>query len=68
MSGSVVGLVGRLHVRVRDAERPGEVEVVVAGIPETWVAYAAEPLPVGARVLVVGDRGDRGVDVVAWDL
>jgi hypothetical protein len=61
-----VGRVGRLLVAVRGPHSPGEVEVVVQGQPETFIAYGTEPLPAGGAALVIHDRGDRSVDVVPW--
>ena len=63
-----VGKVGRVLVRVRGGDAPGEVVVNVAGTPETYLAYAADAIAVGSDVLVVASRGARGVDVVPWDL
>jgi hypothetical protein len=65
---TVVGLVGDVVVRVRGGGSPGEVVLVVDGQRETYLAYAHEPVPVGRRVLVIGDRGDRAVDVEPWDI
>lgn len=59
---------GEVLVRVRGGASPGEVEVVVDGLPETYLAYAHEAVPVGRKVLVVQERGDRAVDVVPWDI
>ena len=63
-----VGKVGRVLVRVRGGDQPGEVEVPVAGSIETYLAYAKEQIAVGARVLVIGSRGARRVDVVPWEI
>lgn len=68
MEDSPVGKEGVIRVRLRGPELPGEVEVVVAGLAETYVAYAREAVPVGRRVLVLHDRGDRSVDVVPWEV
>jgi hypothetical protein len=63
-----VGKVGRVLVRVRGGDAPGEVLVSVAGTPETYLAYGADGIPVGTDVLVIASRGARGVDVVPWDV
>lgn len=68
MAEPLVGKLGVVQVRVRGGEHPGEVELVVGGIPETFLGYAADEIGVGRRVLVVEDRGGRGVNVVDWDL
>ncbi|MCW2620980.1 MAG: hypothetical protein JWL64_582 [Frankiales bacterium] len=63
---SPVGRVGRVTVAVRGRQRPGEVEVVVQGLPETYIAYSTEPLAYAAAALVIHDRGERSLDVVPW--
>ena len=63
---AVIGQVGEVLVRVRGGDRPGEIVTTVRGIRETFIAYADSPLERGASVLVVGTRGPRSVDVVAW--
>lgn len=67
MTGTPVGSVGSVTLRVRGAGSPGEVIVPVDGIPETWIAYADEPLDPGRPVLVVAVREGRAVEVVPWD-
>ena len=68
MAEELVGKVGEVVVRIRGGSRPGEIEVVVGGAPELYLALAQTELSVGRRVLVVHDRGDRTVDVEAWDI
>ena len=68
MSEQLVGKVGRVVVRVRGGELPGEVALTVAGIRETYVGYCDEEVAVGEQVLVVGIRGPRRVDVVPWQI
>jgi hypothetical protein len=63
---AVVGCVGVLVVATRGAEGPGEVTVTVRGGTEAFIAWSAQPLPRGSRVLVVDSRGARQVDVIAW--
>lgn len=67
-SQGLLGAIGHLQVGVRGVDVPGEVELVVGGAPELYVAYAPDPLPAGTRVLVVSERRERAVDVEAWDL
>ncbi len=68
MARTPVGRVGRVVVRVRGGDAPGELEVTVAGAPETYLAYSRDPVEVDNEVLVIHDRGSRSVDVVPWDV
>jgi hypothetical protein len=63
---ALVGKIGRVVRGVRGGDRPGEVRVVVAGIPHYYLAYCPQPVPVDAEVLVVNHRGARQVDVEPW--
>ncbi|MFI5911631.1 hypothetical protein [Dactylosporangium sp. NPDC051541] len=63
---SLVGKVGVVVTAVRGGELPGEIRVVVEGTPHHYLAYAVEPLPTGAEVLVINFRGTRQVDVEPW--
>ena len=63
---ALVGKVGVVVTAVRGGDRPGEIRVVVAGTPHHYLAYAAEPLPIGTHVLVIHFRGARQVDVEPW--
>ena len=67
MPDGPVGKVGRVRVRIREGDPPGEVVVNVDGMPETYVAYCDDEIPVGADVLVIGARRGRRIDVVPWD-
>lgn len=62
----VVGCVGTLTVATRGDAGPGEVLVRIRGGSETYLAWSERPLPQGASVLVVSERGTRSVDVVTW--
>jgi hypothetical protein len=64
----LVGKLGDVLVRIEGADGPGEISLVVEGMPERYFAHAREEVPVGRRVLVVHDRGDRNVDVEPWDV
>lgn len=68
MSSAAVGLMGTVVTRIRGGELPGEVRVLCAGLPHTYIAYAEAALPVGAHVLVINDRGARRIDVEPWDM
>ena len=63
---AAIGQVGEVVVRVRGGERPGEVVATVRGARETFIAYADEPIERGESVLIVGVRGPRQVDVIAF--
>jgi hypothetical protein len=64
---SAVGCLGVLTVKTRGADGPGEVQVSMRGATEIFIAYSDEPLPKGARVLIVDVRSSRTVDVVPSD-
>lgn len=64
---AVIGCIGTIIVATRGAAGPGEVEVAVRGGREYLIAWSADPLPVGASVLVIESRGARAVDVSPWD-
>ncbi|MFG2138931.1 hypothetical protein [Streptomyces sp. NPDC048650] len=63
---AVIGCTGVLLIGTRGSAGPGEVLVSVRGGSEAFVAWSAEPLAVGATVLVVESRGARQVDVIEW--
>jgi membrane protein implicated in regulation of membrane protease activity len=65
-SQSLVGKIGRVVSAVRGGPGPGEVRVVVEGIAHYYIAYATVPLPAGAEVLVINNRGARHIDVEPW--
>ncbi|PKV84007.1 hypothetical protein [Streptomyces sp. TLI_146] len=63
---AVIGCTGEVLIGTRGPGGPGEVLVRVRGGSETFLAWSEEPLPRGARVLVVESRGTRQVDVIEW--
>jgi hypothetical protein len=63
---ALVGKVGVVVTAVRGGDRAGEIRVVAQGVPHHYLAYAAEPIPIGAHVLVIHYRGARQVDVEPW--
>ena len=63
----VIGKTGVLTVGTRGATGPGEVQVRIRGGIEHFIAWSDEPLPRGTSVLVIESRGQRAVDVSAWD-
>jgi hypothetical protein len=63
---AAIGQVGTLCVATRGPAGPGEVVIRIRGGSETYLAWSDEPLPVGASVLVIEDRGARAVNVVRW--
>ena len=64
---SAVGCVGTLTVATRGERGAGEVLVTVRGSKEAFLAWSHEPLPKGAKVLVVDIRGARTVAVEPWE-
>jgi membrane protein implicated in regulation of membrane protease activity len=65
-SQSLIGRVGVVVIAVRGGNLPGEVRVVVDGIPHYYLAYAVKPLPTGTEVLVINTRGALQIDVEPW--
>jgi hypothetical protein len=63
---TVVGKIGRVTTAVRGGSRPGEVRVVVDGVPHYYLAFCAQPLSSGTTVLIINSRGSRQVDVEPW--
>lgn len=63
---ALVGKIGVVVSAVRGGDRAGEIRVVAHGAPHHYLAYAAEPIPVGTHVLVINYRGARQVDVEPW--
>ncbi|OBI95274.1 hypothetical protein BST16_03815 [Mycobacterium asiaticum DSM 44297] len=66
VSLSVVGCVGTVIVPTRGAAGAGEVLVTVRGYKEAFLARSDDPLPKGAKVLVVATHGPRTVIVEPW--
>ena len=64
---SAIGCIGRIIVATRGDAGPGEVLVQIRGGSEAFIAWSAEPLPKGTTVLVIDERGNRAVDVSAWN-
>ena len=63
---SLIGSIGVLLIATRGAAGPGEVLVKIRGGTEAFIAWSSEPLPRGATVLVINNRGTRTVDVSPW--
>lgn len=64
---SSIGRVGVLSVATRGGHGPGEVLIKIRGGSEAFLAWSEKPLPKGATVLVIESRGERAVDVIAWE-
>jgi membrane protein implicated in regulation of membrane protease activity len=62
----LIGRIGVVTTRVRGGASPGEIRVVVEGLPHYYIAYCAEQVAVGEEVLVINSRGARQVDVEPW--
>jgi membrane protein implicated in regulation of membrane protease activity len=65
-SQKLVGRLGIVTTRVRGGPLPGEVRLVVQGIPHYYIAYCGQALAVGEQVLVINNRGARQLDVEPW--
>lgn len=63
---ALIGAIGVLIIATRGAAGPGEVLVKIRGGTEAYIAWSDEPIPRGATVLVINDRGTRTVDVSRW--
>lgn len=64
---SLVGKVGSVVKAIRGGQLPGEVRLVIQGIPHYLLAYCGEPVASGADVLVIHNRGSRQIDVEPWN-
>ncbi|PZS13927.1 MAG: hypothetical protein DLM57_15655 [Pseudonocardiales bacterium] len=62
----LVGKIGSVVRPVRGGSLPGEVRVVIQGIPHYYLAYCADAVADGAEVLVINNRGSRQIDVEPW--
>ncbi|HTW08806.1 MAG TPA: hypothetical protein VME46_14925 [Acidimicrobiales bacterium] len=56
---NVVGRTAHVVVAIPGGERPGEVVVRIRGGSEAYMAFADQPVEMGAQVVVVEDRGAR---------
>ncbi|MGB9225463.1 NfeD family protein [Mycobacterium sp.] len=65
-NASLIGCVGKLIVPTRGPHGAGEVLLTVRGSKETYLARSDDPLPKGAKVLVVEVRSPRTVVVEPW--
>lgn len=65
-SSSLVGVVGTITEAVRGGDLPGEVRIVVQGLPHFYLAYCDQALASGQQVLVINNRGARQLDVEPW--
>lgn len=63
---TLIGRTGRVTTAVRGGPLPGEVRVVVEGLPHYYLAYCVHALVKDAHVLIIDTRGARGVDVEPW--
>ena len=63
----LVGKVGSVTHRVRGGADPGEVRLVLGGLPQHYLAFCPTAVPTGASVLVVRVRGPREVDIEPWE-
>jgi membrane protein implicated in regulation of membrane protease activity len=63
---SLVGRIGTVGVAIRGGDLPGEVRIVVEGLPHYYIAYSDEAVAEGQQVLVINSRGARRLDVEPW--
>jgi membrane-bound ClpP family serine protease len=63
---SLIGSIGVVIVATRGKVGPGEVLLKIRGGTEAYLAWSADPIPKGATVLVIENRGARTVDVSEW--
>jgi hypothetical protein len=63
---SLIGTIGVLLVATRGQAGPGEVLLKIRGGTEAYLAWSINPIPKGATVLVIENRGARTVDVSEW--
>ena len=68
MSSSLIGQIGTVCAPVRGGDLPGEIRVVVQGLPHYYLAYCERAIESGRQVLVINSRGARKYDVEPWDL
>jgi hypothetical protein len=55
----VVGRAAHVTVPIPGGDRAGEVMLRIRGGSEAFIAFADEPVEMGAQVVVVADRGAR---------
>jgi hypothetical protein len=58
---SVVGRPAYVTVAIPGGSQAGEVLLRVRGGTESYIAFADEPVGIGAEVIVLADRGARSV-------
>ena len=63
---SLIGSIGVIIVATRGKGGPGEVLLKIRGGTEAYLAWSTSPIPKGATVLVIENRGARTVDVSEW--
>ena len=63
---ALIGSIGVLLVATRGQAGPGEVLLKIRGGTEAYLAWSINPIPKGATVLVIENRGARTVDVSEW--
>ncbi|MHB1534938.1 MAG: hypothetical protein ACYC1D_10090 [Acidimicrobiales bacterium] len=62
----LVGELGFVTTRIAGGDRPGEVQLGLRGGSESFIAYGDEPIDRGQKVLVVGRRPGRCLDVTVF--
>jgi hypothetical protein len=62
----LVGRTGIVTMALRGGVKPGQVRIVVAGIPHHYLAYCPDSVAAGTPILVINNRGHRQLDVEPW--
>jgi hypothetical protein len=66
--GRVIGEQGYVTTRIPGGDRPGEIRIALRGGSEVFIAFAPEPIERGERILVLGRRPGRAVDVTMFSV
>jgi hypothetical protein len=66
--GRVIGEQGVVTTRIPGGDAPGEVQIFLRGGSESFIAYAPEEIGRGERVLILGRRPGRAVDVTVFSV
>jgi hypothetical protein len=60
-----VGDTGTVTMATQGLDEPGKVAITIDGVPQTFIAYSPEPLPINTPVVVTGTSNLRTVTVAA---
>jgi len=62
----LIGELGFVTTRIAGSDRPGEVQINFRGGSETFIAYGDEAIERGEKILVVGRRPGRALEVTTF--